>query len=329
MNELARNIEDSYGLSIKDMTPIQSSDDNDTYRIKTDTRILFGRLSKRNSKSSASIDSELMFLNYLKSNGLPVAGAFPCEDGRSFAYVGDRPMVLFEWIDGEAGSVSKGAYLSSEKTYGAGRVLAALHNTSARYSVPCVLSRKVTTEFERVISLHDEVSRKYIEGEKFIETAVRLVGFSERYVAHERIVIHNDFRPQNVLFDRNSDVAGIVDFDWMCLAPLEKDLALALVEWAFADGDVSADSESLRLFLRGYMQDIDEKYAPVAGDISQWIEYACLSDAATYISDVITEEVKQGAFGVDQAKEMRSYMLSKAKYFRSIDLEEIFKDIHR
>ena len=77
------------------------------------------------------------------------------------------------------------------------------------------------------------------------------------------------------------------------------------------------------------MRDIDEQYAPVASGISQWIEYACLSDVATYISDTMADEEIWGASDARQTKELRSYMLSKARYFRSIDLEEIFKGIHR
>ena len=64
-------------------------------------------------------------------------------------------------------------------------------------------------------------------GSEFIETIDRLIEFSEKYSTQEYIVIHNDFRPQNILFGLNgkmeNTVVGIVDFDWICLAPPVKD----------------------------------------------------------------------------------------------------------
>lgn len=333
MDELIQKIESSYGLSVKDVVLIRSSDDNDTYKIVADRGIFFGRLSKRKNKDSLSIDSELAFIKHLNSNSIPVAGVIPSKDGKDFTYMEGTPLVIFEWIDGVVGCVSKGKYLPSEKAYNAGRTLAALHNASVKYPNECILDRKLTTEMKRIEDFREEVLKRYTDGKEFMKTIARLIEFAEKYSAQKHIIIHNDFRPQNVLFGLNGEreniVVGIVDFDWMCLAPPIKDLALALVEWSFADGDVSADLESLRAFLSGYVQDIDAKYIPTAQDVAQWIEYACLSDVATYISDTITYEESQEISGATEAKELRSYMLSKAKYFRSMDFEEIFRDIHQ
>lgn len=334
MDELIERVGSSYGLSVKGVVSMQSSDDNDTYKITADGKVFFGRLSKRRNKDSASINSELAFIKYLKSNDIPVAGVISCKDGGNFAYIGDRLLVIFEWIGGSAGSVSKGKYPLSERAYNAGRVLAALHNASAKYSDECILGRTLTTEMERVIDFRDEILKRYTNGEDFLEAIARLVEFSKGPFAQECIIIHNDFRPQNVLFglERETEnvVTGVVDFDWMCFAPPAKDLALALVEWSFADGDVSADFGSLKAFLRGYVGVIDARYMPVAHDTARWIEYACLSDVATYISDKIADEEKQGVLvDTGQAGELKSYMLSKAGYFRSINLDEIFKGIHR
>lgn len=331
MKELSQKLEHAYGFTIQEMKLVQSSGDNDTYKIVTDEGVFFGRLSKRKNKDSSEIDLELGFLKYLKESHLPVAGVILTKSGENFASIEDRPLVIFEWIDGSKFMVSPGKYLSREKVYDAGRVLATLHNVSATYTGECTFNRTLTTELERIIDIQDDISKKYSNGNKFVGIVTRMIECARERSLQKHVVIHNDFRPQNVLFgssEKNKDaIVGIVDFDWMCLAPPAKDLALALVEWSFADGESVADFGSLESFLKGYVEGIDEGYRPSASDLSRWIEYACLSDTATYIADSVSEEKERGAFDTSQTKELKSYMFSKARYFKSVDLEAVFKKI--
>lgn len=332
MKEISQEeLEHVYGFTIQEMNLVQSSGDNDTYKVMTNKGLFFGRLSKRKNKGSTEINSELGFLKYLKENHLPVAGIILTKSGENFIYIKDRPMVIFEWIDGDKATVSPGKYLSHEKVYNAGRALAIFHNVSAAYAGECKFSRTLTTELERVIGVQNDISKKYSKGDEFVGVVTRMIEFSREHSSQEHIVIHNDFRPQNVLFGSNEEdkntVVGIVDFDWICLAPPAKDLALALVEWSFADGDGATDSGSLESFLKGYVESIDTRYRPNASDLSRWIEYACLSDTATYIADSVGEEKERGIFDTSQTKELKSYMLSKARYFKSVDLEAVFQKI--
>ena len=329
MEKFKEAIEKEYGFFVKTIDLIRSSDDNDTYKITTERGIYFGRFGKREIKDLVETGFELRFLHYLQNAGLPVAGVIPNKIGDLSVVIGNKTGAVFEWITGESTSVSPGNYLSAGKVYQAGKTLAALHNASATYDVVQEPKRMVITELERVVSLRDEVVGKYENGDEFIDLAERMIEFAHSYSDRGSILIHNDYRPHNVLFGTGGSdaVVGVVDFDWICKAPPIKDLALALVEWSFADGDNAFHHESFVSFLRGYQEFVaDRNILKDFSALNQWIQFSCLSDAATYVSDCITSEKERGVLVHEQPKILKSYMLSKLKHFGTVDIKDLLAD---
>jgi hypothetical protein len=85
-----------------------------------------------------------------------------------------------------------------------------------------------------------------------------------------------------------ASVAGVVDWDWSCLGPTPKDLALGLVEWAFPDGSQGPVTATMDAFLGRYNATAAQPIA-MDDDLIRWMMFACLSDAATFWSDRLGE----------------------------------------
>lgn len=327
MKKIREQIELLYNFKAVSVECFKSSDDNSVYKMRTEKGKFCVRIGKRKGKDIDESVIELRFLQYLKSIGCPVAGVIPTKGGELVVLSEVGVMTVFEWIDGDALSPSLDHYPTEAQAHNAGGVLADIHKASFRYEIVTPPKRKLTSELERILELKEKVLARYSNGEEFLANVSELIEFSVNYGNHNTILIHNDFRPQNVLFGDDNckdNVLGVIDFDWICVAPTVKDLALALVEWSFVDGDVAACAKVLRAFLSGYLEKmIDEESMPSLDDLSRWVRFACFSEVATYVADKIDSEGRDGDFPVVHSQELRSYMLRKARYFESIDLKKL------
>ena len=108
------------------------------------------------------------------------------------------------------------------------------------------------------------------------------------------------------------EVTAVLDFDWSCVGPLVKDLALGVVEWSFPDGSTEPWKDILNEFLRGYNTTSPEKWN-FNYDFKRWIMFACLSDACTYFADLMNDKN-------NNKKEIKSYMYNKYLFFERIKL---------
>jgi len=125
-----------------------------------------------------------------------------------------------------------------------------------------------------------------------------------------RGLIQNDFRPSNVFFDDSDHLAGIIDFDWSCIGPIIKDIALGVLEWSFPDGAAAPDFMIFNSFLAGY-NSIAIRKQEKDRQLYDWISFAALSDAATYFCDRVSDPTARRRISA-------SYMYKKFQFFMEI-----------
>jgi Ser/Thr protein kinase RdoA (MazF antagonist) len=126
--------------------------------------------------------------------------------------------------------------------------------------------------------------------------------------SHQPLVIHNDYRVQNVLFGVGRQICAVIDFDWAVQDFAEKDLAHAAMELAMQDGQAQLNHDYYQLFINAYREasslDIDYSLEP----LYNWSRFAALADAAYYF------------LSYPERTDMRfdSYMYIKYRYFSSL-----------
>ncbi|HRY27858.1 MAG TPA: phosphotransferase [Candidatus Moranbacteria bacterium] len=328
MKKLQQHIEKFYNFTNVKISHIRSSEDNDTYKVSSNCGLFFVRLSKRLVKDTNEVMKELDFLQFLKKQNVLVAGVIKNINGLLMTNFENKILVVFEWIEGNSFNILPNNYLSELQAYNGGSALASVHNASIKYGTPFQLQRTITTEIERALLLSDDIKARYNNGNVFLDIITKMIDFAKNNISRKNIIIHNDFRPHNVLFGVDSSkkkISCIVDFDWICVAPPIKDLALALVEWSLADGGTEVNWRNFNAFFKGYCNIIDSDFYPKVSDLEQWIEFSCLSDTATYIADVITEEKKRELSVNFEPRELKSHMFRKIQYFKQIDIESNLK----
>ena len=121
-------------------------------------------------------------------------------------------------------------------------------------------------------------------------------------------ILHNDFRPQNVLMSDNS-VAAVIDFDYSVSSVFpQKDVAHAALEWSFPDTADSPDDIILKAFVEAYAAENNETYKEYIQRVRlvDWIKVSALIDAAGYWMH--NQEKTTAKF--------KSHMYAKYNYFK-------------
>ena len=296
---------------ISEMSPvtfIRESSDNAVYCIgDKDRKIL--RISKRLSLSDVQFEFEVM--DHLSKSGVPVAKWVRTRNNSFYASTSEITIaVLFDFVDGVHTEVSKDKMPSLRQAYEAGKMLGRIHIVGQSFVSSSNRSRDIFTELKRVIANAEIFDDPLYEGGKqFVEDVKEAIEFAKVYDEPQGF-IHNDYRVGNVFFQKNDPdkIQGVIDFDWGCMGTLDKDLALALMEWSFPDGAESPDFSVLNEFLAGYYSETDRKIKK-GGDINKWMWFAGLSDTATWLCDNLSDPNFR-------KKVDRSYMYRKAQFFK-------------
>lgn len=308
MNDLS-DILSQYSLSeTTPINPIRESGDNQVYLIGTnDKKIL--RISKRLAISDVQFEYEA--LQHLKNNSVPVPNWIKTKTETLFATTHEIAVaVVFDFLPGYHAPIVEGKLPTQEQAYTAGKTLGLLANAGHTFTPTGPRTRTIFSELNRVIT-HQEIFRNEFNGGKeFVEQVIKGINFAKTSTAPQGL-IHNDYRAGNIFFKTDTQVAGVIDFDWSCIAPSVKDLALGVLEWSYPDGSREApDWEIFDAFLAGYNSTAVNKYAK-GQELYQWIQFAALSDVSTFFCDRLTNP--------DLKKEINySYMYRKFLYFSKI-----------
>lgn len=284
---------------------IRETDYNSVYLINTLPKSIL-RISKRINEKDLLFELDL--IEYLYKKGFKVARWLPTVKNKPYAQLNDNTIgTLFEFIKGESINLKTKPDLMS--VFMAGQALGTLHSQTVNYIPKHKRNRNIYSEFERVLKDKEKFAEYYKNGNKFINKIEDMISFAKTQNVKQG-VINNDYRVSNVLFNNIHEVTAVLDFDWSCMGPLVKDLALGVVEWSFPDGSNEPWEDILNEFLRGYNTTSPEKWN-FTYDFKRWIMFACLSEACTYFVDLMNDKN-------NKKKEIRSYMYNKYLFFECI-----------
>jgi aminoglycoside phosphotransferase (APT) family kinase protein len=126
--------------------------------------------------------------------------------------------------------------------------------------------------------------------------------------SHQPLVIHNDYRVQNVLFGADRQICAVIDFDWAVQGFAEKDLAHAAMELAMQDGQAQLNHDYYQLFINAYREASSLGIDYSLESLYNWSRFAALADAAYYF------------LSYPERTDMRfdSYMYNKYRYFSTL-----------
>lgn len=200
----------------------------------------------------------------------------------------------------------KPSELTTDMAFNGGKILALFHKVSKEFNKEILPKRNVADELNRALNIKEKIINKYTDGEIFIKQIQDIL----LNIPESNMIIHNDFRVQNVLFDKKN-ISAILDFDWACIGNPIKDLGHAMVEWSYPDGG-AFNINIFKAFFEGY------KSVAHNIDINQlkyWIAFSCLSDTATYLADTIDDK--------PHSDKILSWMYGKYLFFDSQNIAQL------
>ena len=296
--------------NIPEISPIEivrESSDNHVYLIGEKNKKIL-RVSKRLPIEDLRFEYEAM--EHLISDGFPVAKWTKTKDGNFYAFAEEIEVaVMFDFLDGYHAGADKGTLPTKEQAYTAGRALASMAEISKTFRPSSSRRRNIFVELERVLQNKETFKKDFEGGEIFVEQVKEVIKFGREDDSPVGF-IHNDYRSGNVFFKNDKEISGVIDFDWSCIGPIIKDLALGVLEWSFPDGKTEPDFTIFDAFLDGYNSIAKEKI--IRGlKLYSWIKFAALSDTATFFCDrLASPDLKK--------KIARSYMYKKYLFFNSL-----------
>lgn len=197
---------------------------------------------------SDKISAQVDLLARVRTNGLPVS---KCILGRGRKQVFDElgvKMSLWTFLEGY-GFVPG----NCEQVRAAGRGLGQIHRMDVGLQAPHAWASLGWTEMvmqiEHTWQKLNEASGAAAELMHRLRAHVMKTSLPEETCG--RILIHNDFRAQNLLFDGNR-VSGVLDWDEACLAPRMFDVAYALIFFQAIVADGPLNEAQMIAFLDGY-----------------------------------------------------------------------------
>ncbi len=287
---------------------LRSGPDNDMFLVSDKQKhkdVFVVRVSKR-KLSQDDIIFETTWLAELKKKNIPVPEIVKTKTGVNFFLDKNGQLYLaFKYIEGSHPEINLKTKPDLKLVAQAAKTLAQIHNVSFNTPLDLPRKRNIFTEIDRALTLKNKFAQKLAGGNLFIEYLSFYKNWVKENEGSDYCLIHNDYRAGNILFADNK-VAAVIDFDWSCLGPAAKDVAHSLVEWSFPDGAKKPWLDVFDVFLNSYNQSADHKIK-LNGDLYNWICFACLSDVATYFSDLAEKNTFDNITS--------SYMYQKFLYF--------------
>lgn len=306
--ETINKILNQYNLS--EITPIElirESSDNLVYLVGEKNKKIL-RISKRLPIEDIQFEYEVS--QHLAKNSFPVARWIKTKNENFYASTEEiKLVVMFEFLEGCHAQADKNNLPTKEQAYTAGRALAFMHEIGKTFKPSTSRSRNAFTELERVLQNKEIFKKDFEGGEIFVEQVKKAIDFGKE-IKSPIGLIHNDYRAGNVFFKNDNEISGVIDFDWSCIGPIVKDIALGVLEWSCPDGRTEPDFTIFDAFLDGYNSVSKQKYTK-GKELYSWIMFAALSDASTFFCDRLSSpELKK--------KISSSYMYLKYLYFSKL-----------
>ena len=303
MEKIQELLTDYELVEAKPVCLLRESSDNEVFVVGEKNKKIL-RISKRLPIEDIKFEYEA--IEHLFKQGLPVPSWVKTKSGSFYTLSNGSVAVMFNFLNGHHIQVDENHLPTTLQAFNAGKGLGLLSNKAIDFTPSAPRKRNIFSELERVLTLSDVFIKKFEGGEKFINEVKNAIDFAKSQKETTGL-IHNDYRPSNVFFNNNDNITGIIDFDWSCVGPIVKDLALAVVEWSFPDGQNEANFIIFDAFLDGYNSVADTKWKKDK-KLYSWIKFTTLSDATTYFCDLADTS--------DSDKQtIKSYMYQKYLFF--------------
>lgn len=264
----------TFGLgALEASARIESGTVNSNYWIEAGGRRWFVRVNE--GKAAADIDYEVALVDALRAAGVSTPTILATPGGDRAVWRRDRPVMIFEWIDGEHRDPEAIAAGDVERV---AAELAAVHRATAGfplrrpgiYRTADIAARFATFQNSADPELAPAIA---LIGDELAFLAGRAAGRAQLATA----VIHQDLFPDNVLF-RAGKRPVLIDFEQAADGARLYDLAVLVNAWCFDAGE--PDPARIAAAIGGYGGVVD------AEDL--WIELraAAVRFAVTRITDV-------------------------------------------
>lgn len=296
---LARHLLHTLGDDERDAHLITSSYDNVV--VRSDKRIFRWSLNK----SFDDVTHEANFVRFLYKNGVKTEEVL---DVSTTTIQGkDFPLMVSSYIDHDSR-----APLSDRVVQQAAEELYAIHTFGETYCSNHHYRQRRSLD-ELLVQMDAQLQNNLSPDAANRPRVVRDIKWALSFIQHSSrvtpssTVLHNDFRPQNVLM-RGDEVAAVIDFDYsVATTTPQKDVAHAALEWSFPDAADAPDMATFQLFVESYAAMNNESYDTYTQRVNllDWVKVSALIDAAGYW--LYHPEKTAGKFG--------SYMYTKYLYF--------------
>lgn len=262
------------GLSNVTLASIPSSRDNHVFFDKCNNLII--RISL--TKFYGDAEKEAHLLSYLEGNNFLAPKVL---DFGSMKIGGrEYPFTVFEYV-----KHLQNPHISKHQVGLAARYLGKLHGLTASYCKENRYTQERTLE-QDLFGLCKIISRsrnKAINRDSLLKDLDWGIDFyNSRRQEDAKLILHNDYRINNVLFASQDEIACVIDFDWSVESSFAlKDLGHAALEWSFPDG-----SEINRDFYNYFIGQYWESNPPIKevpiSEVWSWSRFSALTDAAHY-----------------------------------------------
>ncbi len=218
-----------YGLTLETFDALaEKGTINSNFRLIASGARYFLRINE--GKTKADVESEARLVTHLRARGLPTPRIIATRSGECAAWLGSKPITLFEWIDGrEAESLSPGP----KRAALIGDALAKLHLAGEAFS-PCPQNHYSIATLKKRLDT--------FSSDPLFATVAPLLA-EELNAAEERRrnlpsgLIHQDLFPDNVLVNADGTLAALIDFEQATYGPFIYDLAVAVNAWCWNGAD--------------------------------------------------------------------------------------------
>lgn len=257
--DLLRDVLRPFDVVPESIAPVPSGEVNRHWRVSTNA----GEFALRRytpHRSPVAIAYEHAVLDHLAGRQWPVAPALPSIEGETVVEHGDARWALFPWLPGEPASYGDHAALRLK-----GETLARLHHDLAawpggerRDGVGRLMELDILAQSLGQPSMRALLDRIGAEQPDLVERfgQERTANLQELvdtgFYALPLTVVHGDFCHGNVLFD-NSELSGVLDFDWVHQDVRVADLARSLwLDCRIRRGTFELDRSAMTAWLAGY-----------------------------------------------------------------------------
>ncbi len=238
-----------FGLgTVRSWRPISAGTINSNFELISDTGRWFLRVNEGKAVGDVAWEGEL--LAALAARGVPAPVPLPGPDGQPYLRHDGDLISVFAW---RPGTHRAAADVSVADAAAVGEVIARIH--VAGLELPAAMRRPSIYDHAHLRARFDSLRG---HADPVLHDALRVLAAelewledrAELRAAATCGVIHGDLFRDNVLFDGDGHVVAVLDFEQASGGSLAYDLAVAINDWAWANGAPRA--AQARALLAGY-----------------------------------------------------------------------------